>query len=151
MSETPITEIIRSSLENAKKIFDANTVVGEPIRVGEGTVIIPVSKVTCGIATGGTDIGVKDASKGKSGGFGGGGGTGLTVIPLAFLVVTSGGDVKLLNVGENSGFASGKVYDAIAAVDGIVDKAPGILEKIGALFKKKDAEPEKESKSEKDE
>ncbi len=146
MSETPITEIIRSSLENAKKIFDANTVVGEPISVGEGTVIIPVSKVTCGIATGGTDIGGKDASKGKNG-FGGGGGTGLSVIPLAFLVVNSCGDVKLLNVGENSGFASGKVYDAIAAVDGIIDKAPGMVEKIGALFKKKDTEPEKGNKN----
>ena len=138
MAETPISDIIRTSLENVKKMVDANTIVGEPMTVLDNTVIVPVSKVSCGIATGGSDFGGKTPEKSKN--FGGGGGTGITVSPVAFLVISSSGDVKMLNVGENSGFASAKVADAIAAVDGIIDKAPDIASKIAALFKKKEAD-----------
>lgn len=130
--ETPISEIIKTSLENVKNTIDSNTVIGEPMQVLDGTVIVPVSKVSCGIATGGSDFGGKNSPKN----FGGGGGTGITVTPIAFLVINSSGDVKMLNVGENSGYASAKVADALAAVDGIIDKAPGMAEKIVNIFKK---------------
>lgn len=145
MAETPISEIIRTSLENVKKMVDANTIVGEPMTVLENTVIVPVSKVSCGIATGGSDFGGKTAEKSKN--FGGGGGTGITVTPVAFLVISANGDVKMLNVGENSGFASGKVADTIATVDGIIDKAPDMVAKIAAMFKKKDTEAAKDTEN----
>lgn len=151
MNETPISEIIRTSLENVKKMVDANTIIGEPMTIFDSTVIVPVSKVSCGIATGGSDFGGKNAQSPKN--FGGGGGTGITVSPVAFLIINASGEVKMLNVGENSGFASAKVADTFATVDGILDKAPEVAAKIAAMFKKKDtaqapAENAEESKAE---
>ncbi len=135
MADTPISEIIRTALEGIKQTADTNTVIGEPMTVLDHTVIIPVSKVSCGIATGGSDFGGKKADTKKN--FGGGGGTGITVTPVAFLVINSDGEVKMLNVGENTGFASGKVADTLATVDGLIDKAPDMLSKIASMFKKK--------------
>lgn len=149
MADTPISEIIRTALEGVKKTVDANTIIGEPMTVMEHTVIVPISKVSCGIATGGSDFGGKKADAKKN--FGGGGGTGITVTPVAFLVIGANGDVKMLNVGENSGFASGKVADTLATVDGIIDKAPDMLAKITALFKKKKESPEESSEGDKGE
>ena len=57
MAETPISEIIKSALEGVKQALDANTIIGEPMTVMEHTVIIPISKISCGIATGGSDFG----------------------------------------------------------------------------------------------
>lgn len=140
MADTPISEIIKTALEGIKQAADTNTVIGEPMTVMEHTVIIPVSKISCGIATGGSDFGGKKKETKKN--FGGGGGTGITVTPVAFLVVNADGDVKMMNVGENSGFATSKVADTIATVDGIIDKAPDMLSKIAAIFKKKDKSEE---------
>ena len=138
MADTPISEIIKTALEGVKQTVDANTIIGEPMTVMEHTVIVPISKISCGIATGGSDFGGKKADTKKN--FGGGGGTGITVTPVAFLVIGANGDVKMLNVGENSGFASGKVADTLATVDGIIDKAPDMLSKIVSMFKKKKSE-----------
>ncbi len=150
MSDTPISEIIKTALAGIKEAADTNTVIGEPMTIMDHTVIIPVSKVSCGIATGGSDFGGKKKETKKN--FGGGGGTGITVTPVAFLVINSQGEVKMLNIGENSGFATSKVADTLATVDGIIDKAPGMLEKVVAMFKKDKKEDKteetKEDKSE---
>ena len=142
MADSPISEIIKTALEGIKQTADTNTVIGEPMTVMEHTVIIPVSKVSCGIATGGTDFGGKKKETKKN--FGGGGGTGITVTPVAFLIINADGDVKMLNVGENSGFATSKVTDTLATVDGIIDKAPEMLEKVVDLFKSDKKSPKKE-------
>ena len=145
MSETPISEIIKSALEGIKQAADTSTVIGEPMTVMDHTVIVPVSKVSCGIATGGSDFGGKKKDTKKN--FGGGGGTGITVTPVAFLVINADGEVKMLNVGENSGFATSKVANTLATVDGIIDKAPGMLEKVVGMFKK-DTEKKDEASEE---
>lgn len=138
MAETPISDIIRSSLESIKKMADTNTVIGEPINVLGHTVVVPVSKVSVGIASGGSDFGGKKTDKAQTlRNFGGGGGSGVTVTPVGFLVVKEDGDVRFLSIGENSGFASGAVSDALAAIDGLVDKAPGYVDKLSSIFKKK--------------
>lgn len=138
MAETPISDIIRSSLESIKKMADTNTVIGEPINVLGHTVVVPVSKVSVGIASGGSDFGGKKTEKAQTlRNFGGGGGSGVTVTPVGFLVVKEDGDVRFLSIGENSGFASGAVSDALAAIDGLVDKAPGYVDKLSSIFKKK--------------
>ena len=147
MAETPISDIIRSSLESIKKMADTNTVIGEPINVLDTTVIIPVSKVSVGIASGGSDFGGKKTEKAQTlKNFGGGGGSGVSVVPVGFLVIGKEGDVKFLNIGENSGFAGGKVSDALATIDGLVDKAPDYIAKISDIIssakKKKQAEKE---------
>jgi len=146
MADTPISEIIKTALSGVKETVDANTIIGEPMTVMDHTVIVPISKVSCGIATGGSDFGGKKADTKKN--FGGGGGTGITVTPVAFLVINSNGDVKMLNVNENSGFVSAKVADTLATVDGIIDKAPDMLSKILGMFKKK--KPEEKAQDEAD-
>ena len=146
MADTPISEIIKTALEGVKQTVDANTIIGEPMTVMEHTVIVPVSKVSCGIATGGSDFGGKKSESKKN--FGGGGGTGITVTPIAFLVISADGNVRMLNVNENSGYASAKVADTLAAVDGIIDRAPDMLSRIAGMFKKKKDSTEQENETE---
>ena len=135
--DNKISDIIRASLENAKDMVGANTVIGEAIPAGNGTVIIPVSKVTVGIASGGLDYKGKNGKEtDKENNFGGGGGTGLSVAPVGFLVVRADGSVDLLNVdnpttgGEGGG-------DAIAS---FIRRSPEIISRIKDIFTKKDDE-----------
>jgi sporulation protein YtfJ len=113
-----ITEILNTSLENLKKLVDVDTVVGKPITTPEGTVIIPVSKVTFGFGAGGGDI---PTTKGGSP-FGGGSGGATTITPLAFLVITQG-RVELLNIAAPHN-----------TLDRAVDMVPGLIDKVGLAF-----------------
>ena len=78
-SENKLQEIIQSSLENIRSMIDANTVIGNTISTPSGTVIIPVSKISMGFASGGMDFNGKneEAMRARLQNFGGGGGTGL--------------------------------------------------------------------------
>ena len=93
VNESSIKEIIRSSLDQVRTIIDADTVVGKQILTPSGTVIIPISKVSMGFASGGLDLPVHNEEGTKN--FGGGGGTGVTVTPVGFLTVTPEGDLLL--------------------------------------------------------
>ena len=100
-SENKLQEIIQSSLENIRSMIDANTVIGNPISTPSGTVIIPVSKISMGFASGGMDFNGKneEAMRARLQNFGGGGGTGLSISPVGFLVVGADGSVDMINVG----------------------------------------------------
>ena len=132
-TENKIPEIIRSSMENIRSMVDANTVVGEPITTDPGTTIIPISKISVGIATGGVDYMAKETSPRQN--FGGGGGTGLTVVPVGFLVIDKRGDVEFINVGQK-----GKP-DPVDQIADFVERTPDIIAKIKDLFAK-DEKPE---------
>lgn len=130
-NENKIPEIIRSSLENIRSMVDANTVVGDPINTEVGTTIIPISKISIGIASGGVDYNdKKDGQAPKPQNFGGGGGTGLTVTPVGFLIVDSNGEVEFINVGMK-----GKP-DPVDQVADLVERTPDIIAKIKDIFKK---------------
>ncbi|MBO4791121.1 MAG: sporulation protein YtfJ [Clostridia bacterium] len=146
-SDNKIQEILSASLENIRSMVDANTVIGTPINTPSGTVIIPVSKISMGIASGGIDYAGKseEAIKSKLQNFGGGGGTGLSVTPVGFLVVTAEGRVDMINVGIEQ--PSG----TIEQVADVIERSPDIIAKIKALFGKKKnevAEVEKEKAAE---
>ncbi len=133
MEETKQSELIRAALENVKTMVDANTVTGTPITTASGTVIIPVSKVYVGIATGGVDyFGKKNLQKQN---FGGGGGTGVTVSPVGFLVVEPNGKVDLLNINYEPS-------DPISQIIGLIENTPELIEKFKGLFSKKKKEEE---------
>ena len=133
MEETKQSELIRAALENVKTMVDANTVTGTPITTASGTVIIPVSKVYVGIATGGVDyFGKKNLQKQN---FGGGGGTGVTVSPVGFLVVEPNGKVDLLNLNYEPS-------DPISQIIGLIENTPELIEKFKGLFSKKKKEEE---------
>lgn len=130
MAETKISGIIGSALEDIRTIIDANTIIGTPIETNAGTTIIPVSKVSVGLASGGVDY---EGKKAQSSNFGGGGGSGLSVVPVAFIVVHSDGSVEMMNVSN----PTQKPADLGYNVSSLVDRAPEIIEKIKALLPKK--------------
>lgn len=133
-AENKIPEIIKSSLENARSLVDANTVVGEPIVTSTGTTIIPISKVSVGVATGGVDYSAKEAAPTKAQNFGGGGGTGLTVVPVGFLIVAPDGDVDFINVSTKA------KPDPVDQIADLVERTPDIISKIKDIFSKEPKE-----------
>ena len=134
-----IGDITKTSLDSIRAMLDPNTVVGNPIETASGTTIIPISKVSVGYASGGIDYaGKKDVSN-KPNNFGGGGGTGVSVTPVAFLVVNKDGDVSVLNV--TSGAASTAApTDAVSSVVGFLERSPDLIERIKGVFSKKGEE-----------
>ena len=128
-----IEGILGVSMEKIRDMVEVNTIVGEPI-TSEGSTIIPISKVSFGFASGGTDLPTQAAEK-----FAGGSGAGITIKPVAFIVIKADGDVKMLELGGGN---SSPLESAIEAL-------PGIVEKIKAfLADKKAAKAAKEGKAE---
>ena len=125
MEQSKQSEIIKSALENVRSMVDANTVTGTPITTASGTVIIPVSKVFVGIATGGIDYFGKQSQTTQN--FGGGGGTGVTVSPVGFLVVTPDGKVDMLNVNYEP-------KDPLSQIVGFIENSPELIQKFKDLF-----------------
>ena len=129
-NEHKIPEIIRSSMENIRSMVDANTIIGDPISVTGGTVILPISKVSVGIASGGVDYNPKKEAQPRPQNFGGGGGTGVSVVPVGFLVCDKDGDVEFINVSNK-----GKP-DPVDQIADLVERTPDIIAKIKDLFSK---------------
>ena len=145
-NETKLQDIIRTSLENIRNLVDANTVIGNPINTASGVTIIPISKISVGFATGGLDYAVKNepVNSVKPKNFGGGGGTGISVSPVGFLVVKPEGQVEMIDVGAKS------PADPVGQITDLIDRSPAIIAKIKELFAKKPAAEEAEEKAEED-
>ena len=124
MSEHPIQGMMATAMQSIKEMVDVNTIVGTPVETKDGTVIIPISKVSFGFAAGGSDIPAKKDYKDEKS-FGGGSGAGVSIQPVAFMVVAEN-QIKLLpvNTSENP-------------LDKIVDYIPDAVEKITNLIKTK--------------
>ena len=121
MKEQSASGILGTSIEKIKDLVDVSTIIGEPIKISETLQIIPVSKVTYGFASGGTDF----PSTSNQELFGGGGGAGITISPVAFLVVNNGSvSVKYINAAE------GSVERVIGMVPDIVDKATDVISQL---------------------
>ncbi|CAA7602060.1 Sporulation protein YtfJ (Spore_YtfJ) [Acididesulfobacillus acetoxydans] len=134
MGNHPIEALMKTAMESIQQIVDVNTIVGDPVETHDGSVIIPVSRVACGFAAGGSEFlpadeqGQDQGNGGEQGGnalpFGGGSGGGVSVQPVGFLVVGNG-QVRLLPVDSN------------AVVERIIDTVPDLIDKVSGLFKKK--------------
>lgn len=123
MAENSIKGIMDTTMEKLKAIVDADTIIGTPLEMGEIT-MIPVSKVSFGMATGGSDFASKNANRVM---FGGGGGAGVSIVPIAFIVI-SGGNVKMLPINND-----------YTAVDKAFALAPELFEKVKKLFSKENS------------
>lgn len=121
MSDHPINSLMDTTMKKIKEMIDVNTIIGDPITTPDGTTIIPVSKVSYGFASGGSDLPTKKENKDC---FGGGSGAGVTINPVAFLSVCKG-NVKLIPIEK---------YDG--AVDRIVGMVPDVIDKVTDLIKK---------------
>lgn len=119
--DTKVKDLISSSIGKIHELSDADTIIGEPIKIDGNITIIPVSKISYGFAAGGSDL----PSKNDKELFGGGSGAGMSIQPLAFIVITNG-EVKLLELGSGS-----------SPANAIVNAVPELFTKIQTMFSKK--------------
>lgn len=119
--DTKVKDLVSSAIGKIHELSDADTIIGDPIKVDGGITIIPISKVSYGFAAGGSDL----PSKNDKELFGGGSGAAMSIQPLAFIVI-SGSDVKLLELGSGS-----------SPANAIVSAVPELITKIQAMFSKK--------------
>lgn len=117
MSDNRMSDMIRASLENIKDLTGVETVIGNAITTTAGVTVIPVSSVSIGFANGGFDYGKRLGQQN----FGGGGGTGISVKPIAFLTVGSDGRVELIKVDSENNTVD-KAIDFINHAPEIIDK-----------------------------
>lgn len=108
------------TMTKMREMVDVDTVVGSPITTPDGITIIPVSKVSYGFASGGSDFNLKTKE-----GFGGGNGAGIKIDPIGFLIVKDGG-VRMINV----------TPPASTTIDRAIEKAPEFIDMIDALIAK---------------
>lgn len=114
MAEKPVQEIMASSLEKIRDLVDSNTVIGSPIHTQDGTTILPISKISFGFVSGGTDF----ASKTQKDLFGGAASAGGSVTPVGFLVIKEG-SVKLMQLAEGG-----------ATIDRLINMMPEVIDRI---------------------
>ncbi|AAK80018.1 sporulation protein YtfJ [Clostridium acetobutylicum] len=112
MDNNPIENFMRTTMENIKGMIDVNTIVGEPIKNTDGSLIIPISKVSFGFASGGSEFKSQEDSQEnkKIYPFGGGAGAGVSLKPIAFLVIKDD-SVRLLPLNAENTYE--KVVDMI--------------------------------------
>ncbi len=127
MNEQSAAGILETTIEKVKNLVNVSTIIGEPMNLDGGITIIPVSKVTYGFASGGSDF----PSKTNKQVFGGGGGAGVTITPVAFLVV-SDGEVTLKHI---------TAYDN--AAERVVNLVPEMFDKVTSVVNKAKKEKQK--------
>lgn len=126
-NESSIKEMIKSSLEQVRTIIDADTIVGKQIITPSGVVIIPISKVSMGFASGGLDLPSKSPDRAKS--FGGGGGTGITVSPLGFLTVSPTGEVDMIPMVTDKPGTLDQIADLLASAPSMINRVKNFFQK----------------------
>lgn len=119
-----LSQIIDVTLEKLKTMTNAETIIGDAINRGDVT-IIPVSKLTFGVATGGSDFATKKSSDAM---FGGGGGAGVSIIPVAFIVI-KGDNVRIMPIDSE-----------FSTVDKAISMVPELFDKVKKLFGKEEYE-----------
>jgi len=138
-------DAMRDAIQNLSEIAGTDTIIGDPMTTQNGTMIIPVSKVSVGFATGGSDfVGKHSKETNVANSFSGAGGGGITVSPVAFLVISPEGDAKILNI--NNPMDSNA--DLGTSVVSLLNKTPTIIDKIRSIFKKNKEESQKEAEPE---
>ncbi|AWI13123.1 MULTISPECIES: GerW family sporulation protein [Bacillaceae] len=135
MSDHPIKGLMTTAMENLKDMIDVNTIIGDPVETPDGSVILTVSKVGFGFAAGGSQFSVDGSSKENELPFGGGSGGGVSITPIAFLIVNSQG-VKMLHIDESTHL-----------VEKILDLAPSAVEKVQQMLSKNQTKQDGNQKS----
>lgn len=142
-----IEGLLNVSMDKIKSMVDVNTIVGDPVTTPDGTTVIPVSKVSFGFAAGGSEFSTKQteekAKNPSSPMFGGGAGSGVSINPIAFLIITKD-QVRIL-----------PITNSVSTADRIIDSIPDLISKVNGFvmdFKNKDkSEPEIDVKEETEE
>lgn len=138
MSDHPIQGLMKEAMENLKEMVDVNTIIGDPVETPDGSVILTVSKVGFGFAAGGSEFVIDGNHQGQQQGtskqpFGGGSGGGVSITPIAFLIVGTHG-VKMIHLDEGTHL-----------LEKMMDLAPQVVDKIQSMLAKKDNQSKKDS------
>ncbi len=143
---SPMKEWIEDALHSVTKQADVNTVIGDPVTLPNGTTIVPFSKVSVGLATGGSDRAPKTTDKQL---FAGGGGAGVSVTPLGFLVVSADGDVKLLDLKNPDSYAPkpNPIDTLLNGTESIMDRAPDLIARCKQALDKRKQETDEPSEA----
>lgn len=120
-----LSDFMGQSMEKIREMIDVNTIVGNPITTPDGTTLIPVSKVTFGFASGGSDVANQGPAPSSPLHYGAGSGAGVSVNPVAFVVVNEG-NVRMLYL-DPPGYGT---------VDRVLDMVPGVIDKLRDMTKK---------------
>ena len=121
MKDQSASGILATAIDKIKDMVDCQTIIGDPIDAGDGIKVIPISKVTYGFASGGSDFPTKTSKEL----FGGGGGAGVTIQPVAFLVINNGEvSVKYICEGSES------------SAERIIGMVPDVVNKVGDIINK---------------
>ena len=119
-----VSEVLGAAMSKVKEMVDANTVVGAPVHVSEDVTVVPISKITFGLASGGADMASKVA--GGAGSFSGGAGCAVKIIPVAFMVI-QGDRVRMLPIDE----------PASSAAERLIEQIPMLVDKVSELIQSK--------------
>ena len=120
--ESKVQQILDTTAQKIRAVADADTIIGKPIVIDGDITILPVSKMSCGFASGGSDFPVKAPDKAPA--FGGAGGGGVTITPVAFIVVNKG-NVRIININTTE-----------SPLDKAISMIPELIDKIKELFAK---------------
>lgn len=118
-----LQDFVSATFDKVRGMVDVNTIIGEPITSPDGTILIPVTKVSIGVASGGMDA--QTADKSNQIRFNGGSGSGVSITPVAFIVL-SGGNSKVIYVNQSSN---------VSTLDRLVDMVPETIDKIAGFIK----------------
>jgi len=124
MAEHPIQGLMNVTMDKIRQMADSNTIIGKPIKTDDGTTILPVSRISFGFASAGTDFDGKNAANKDL--FGGGSGAGVNIQPVAFLVVKDG-CVRTIQLADGSN-----------TIDRALTMLPELVDKVSALLKKEE-------------
>ncbi len=124
MAEHPIQGLMNVTMDKIRQMADSNTIIGKPIKTDDGTTILPVSRISFGFASAGTDFDGKNTANKDL--FGGGSGAGVNIQPVAFLVVKDG-CVRTIQLSDGSN-----------TIDRALTMLPELVDKVSALLKKEE-------------
>ncbi len=124
MAEHPIQGLMNVTMDKIRQMADSNTIIGKPIKTDDGTTILPVSRISFGFASAGTDFDGKNVANKDL--FGGGSGAGVNIQPVAFLVVKDG-CVRTIQLSDGSN-----------TIDRALTMLPELVDKVSALLKKEE-------------
>ena len=123
-----LIDLMDASMSKIREMVDSNTIIGKPITTEDGITILPVSKVSFGFASGGTDFNGKNAANKDL--FGGGSGAGVNIQPVAFLVIKDG-CVRTIQLSDNAD-----------TINRALTMLPELVDKVAALIKKDEKKEE---------
>lgn len=122
----PLGNMMDTTMSKIRDMIGANAIIGDPIRTPEGVTILPISKISFGFAGGGSDFVPKQLPAERENPFGGGSGAGVTITPIAFLIL-HGEQVRMMPIAT----------PAASTADRIVEQLPDLLDKLSDFLEKR--------------